>query len=62
MMVTTVKQYDIKHTGEEMDRLDILMAFGELADMCGKAGLASVEVDSAKSDLIVVKITTVDTP
>ncbi len=30
MITTTMKQYDIRHTGDEMDRLDILAAFGEL--------------------------------
>lgn len=62
MMLTTIKQYDIRHTGDEMDRLDILAAFGELKRLCEEADQAGVDVSSEKSDLISVTITTVDAP
>ena len=62
MMKTTKHQYDIKHTGEEMDRAEILHAFGLMADMIEGAGLAEVNVSSMKNDLICVEIITIDQP
>ena len=62
MIKTTKYQYDIKHTGEEMDRAEILSALGLMADMIEKAGLADVNVSSMKTDLVCVEIITVEQP
>lgn len=60
MIKRTTYQYDIKHTGDEMDRLEILAAFGRLAKMVEDAHGAAVTVASVKADLISVTIETVD--
>jgi len=62
MLIRTTYEYDIKHSGDEMDRRDLLSAFGRLADMVNGAGLADVELEIVKSDLICVKIHTVASP
>lgn len=62
MIKRTTHAYDIKHTGDEMERLEILSAFGLMGKMIEDAGLASVEVASVKCDLITVNITTVEQP
>ena len=63
MIKRTTYEYDIKHTGDEMDRLEILMAFRQLADMAQEAGQADfISVDSVKCDLITVIIETVERP
>ena len=62
MIKRTKYEYDIKHTGDEMDRLEILMAFRQLAELVEAAGQADVCVDSVKSDLITVTIETVECP
>ena len=60
MIRSITEEYDIKHTGEENDRLEILMAFQKLAKLCETC--ADVEVTSEKSDLICVKISTFESP
>ena len=62
MIKRTTYEYDIKHTGDEMDRLEILGALYQLAEMVEDAALAGVEITSIKRDMIEVKITTVDSP
>lgn len=62
MIKRTIYEYDIKHTGDEMDRLEILSCLRQLQEMCENAGLAGVEVSSEKTDLICVRIEVVDAP
>lgn len=62
MITRTSHEYDIKHTGDEMERLEILSAFNLMAKMIEDAGLASVDVQSVKCDLITVTVTTVEQP
>lgn len=62
MMKTTTYQYDIKHTGEEMDRAEILSAFGQMGRMIESAGLAEVHIRSEKNDLVCVEIITIEQP
>ena len=62
MLIRTTHEYDIKHSGDEMDRLELLSAFRVLAKIVNDAGLADVEIESVKSDLICVKIHTVASP
>ena len=62
MLKRTIRQYDIKHSGDEMDRLEILNAFWALAKMVIDASLAEVTVESVKSDVIMVTIEEVDMP
>ena len=62
MIKRTTYEYDIKHSGDEMDRAEIMHALHQLAQMVNDAGLADVEIDTTKRDLIEVKITTVDSP
>ena len=61
MIKRTIREYDIKHTGDEMERLEILSCLRKFQKMCEDAGLAGVEVSSEKTDLIFVRIETVDT-
>lgn len=58
MIRRIIEEYDIKHTGEGDDRLEILMAFQALAKLCEPC--AEVDISSEKNDLICVKITTVE--
>ena len=62
MLKRTIRQYDIKHSGDEMDRLEILGALGALAAIVNEASLADVMVESVKSDVIIVIIEEVDIP
>ena len=62
MIKRTTYQYDIKHTGDEMDRLEILAAFNRLANLVEDAHGAEVTVASVKTDLISVTIETVEVP
>lgn len=62
MIKRTTYQYDIKHTGDEMDRLEIICAFQRLAEMVEEANQAAVTVESVKTDLISVTIKTVEVP
>ena len=62
MIKRTTYEYDIKHSGGEMDRLEILSCLGKMAEMIEAAHLAEVNVQSVKTDLISVEITTVDIP
>ena len=62
MIKRTTYEYDIKHSGDEMDRLEILSMLRQMAQMVEDAALAGVEINSTKRDLIEVKITTVDSP
>ena len=60
MMVTTTHQFDIKHTGDELDRLEVLNCLHFLSEIIGD--MAGVEILSAKSDLIEVTVTQVEIP
>lgn len=60
MIKRTIRQFDINHTGDEEDRLEILAAFRSLAEIIGDAHLAEVSVESVKSNLITVTIEEVD--
>lgn len=60
MIRRITEEYDIKHTGEEDDRLEVLMALRKLARLC--EDVAEVEITSEKTDLICVKIHTVESP
>jgi hypothetical protein len=62
MIKRTTYEYDIRHTGDEMDRLEILHMLTMLSGIIGDADLAQVEFSSEKTDLICVKITIVDCP
>ena len=62
MIKRTTYEYDIKHTGDEMDRCEILSMLHQLKTMVEDAGLAGVEINSVKRDLIDVKIERVDSP
>ena len=62
MLKRTTYEYDIRHTGDGMDRLEILGALRMLAGMVKDADLAEVEVTSEKPDLICVKIHTIESP
>jgi len=61
MMKRTIRQFDIRHTGDEMDRLEILWAFRAVADIVNGALLAGITVESVKTDLICVTIEEIDT-
>jgi hypothetical protein len=56
MIRRTIREYDIRHTGDDMDRLEILGALCALAKIVTDAGLAGVTIESVKSDVIAVKI------
>jgi hypothetical protein len=56
------REYEIKHSGEETDRLEIIMAFNLLAKMVEDAGIASVSVESIKTDTISVIVETAESP
>ncbi len=60
MMKRTIRQFDIRHTGDEMDRLEILGAFRAVADIVNGALLAEITVESVKTDLICVTIEEID--
>ena len=60
MIRRVVEEFDIKHTGDEMDRLEILHAFRSLAKLCEHS--AEVTISSEKTDLISVTIETVNVP
>lgn len=60
MIKRTICEYDIKHTGDEMDRLDILYCLQQLKSLCECAIHADVTISSDKSDLISVRIEVVD--
>ena len=62
MMITTIREYDIEHSGDEMNRLEILGALGHLAKMVIDAGLGSVGIECIKSNLISVRITEINNP
>ena len=62
MIKRTTYEYDIKHSGDEMDRLEILSMLDTLAKMINDAALADVEFSSEKTDLICVKVHMVDIP
>lgn len=62
MLIRTIRQYDVRHTGDNSDRTEILMAFRALADLIEKADLAEVTITSEKTDLISVTIEQVDAP
>lgn len=60
MIRRIIEEYDIKHTGDEMNRVEILQAFRSLAKLCVCS--AEVTVSSEKNDLICVTIETVNVP
>lgn len=60
MIKRTICQYDIHHTGDEMDRAEILHALNTLAKLCDHS--AEVTFESAKTDLITLTIETVEAP
>ena len=62
MMKRTIREYDVKHTGNDDDRMEILCAFAALADLLNEAGIAGVTVESVKTDLIRVVIEEIDIP
>ncbi|WP_156025853.1 hypothetical protein [Sulfitobacter sp. 20_GPM-1509m] len=62
MIRRTRYEYEIKHTGDEMDRAEIMAAFGHLAKMLEQTDQAGVEVISLKRDVISVVIETVWSP
>ena len=62
MIKRTIYEYDIKHTGDEMDRLEILCCLRQLAKLVEDTMQADVEISSEKTDLIAVRVTTVDVP
>lgn len=62
MMKRTIREYDVKHTGDEDDRMEILCAFEALAELLNEAGIAGVTVESVKNDLITVVIEEIDMP
>lgn len=62
MIKRTIREYEIRHSGDEMDRLEVFHALGALAKMINDASLASVCIGSIKSDLISVTIEEVDMP
>ena len=62
MIRRTISEYDIKHTGDEEERLEILHCLRQLQALVESAGLAGVQVSSEKIDLIYVRIETVDAP
>lgn len=62
MIKRTRYEYDIKHTGDEMDRAEILAVLNRLAHMVEAAHGAEVTIASVKTDLISVTIETVEVP
>lgn len=60
MMKTTTHQYDIKHSGDEMERLELLSCLHKLGELVGD--MAGVEIVSEKSDWVTVTVTEVDAP
>jgi hypothetical protein len=61
MMKRTIRQYDIKHSGDEMDRIEILAALRALWSLI-QNDRAEVSIESVKSDLIMVTIEEIDMP
>jgi len=62
MIRRTTVEYDIRHTGDEMDRLEILYALSALAKMINDAHLGRVTVSSEKIDTICVTVETIEAP
>ena len=62
MLKRTIRQYDIKHSGDEMARIELMSALNALADFVNGAGLADVTFESVKSDLILLTIEEADMP
>ena len=62
MIRRTIREFDIRHTGDGVDRLEIMGAMQALADLVEKAGLAVVTIESVKTDTIKVTIEEIDMP
>lgn len=60
MLVITRREYDLRHSGDEMDRAELIAALEFLAALCGDS--AEITVDRAKPDMIALTIVTVDSP
>ena len=60
MIRRTIAQYDVRHSGDEADRQEIMTLLLDLAIIC--SGKAEVIVSSEKSDLICVTIETEEKP
>ena len=61
MIKRTLLEYDIKHTGDEMDRLELLDCLLALAKLC-PAHEADIHIESVKTDLVAVRIEVVESP
>ena len=62
MIRRTIREFEIRHTGDGDDRLEIMGALQALADLVEKAGLAGVKIESVKTDTICVTVEEVDMP
>ena len=62
MIKRTTYEYDIKHTGDEMDRAEVLSLLRLIGGMVNKAGLAGVEFHDSGRNSISVTVTKIDAP